>query len=127
MDDRSSRLCAGFLALAVLWVGAFWLWPTSRKIAFGDEKPGTPRALPPALAGVEPAVPSVRPAPVSTEEPVREHIVRKNETLGEIARLYYGSTSFTRFIFEANRDRLRNEDDLSLGQVLRIPHKPGAR
>lgn len=65
-------------------------------------------------------------APKPAPEPVTiEYTVRRGDTLSGIAKAFYGSIRHTDFLFEANRDRLRSEDDLRLGQVLLIPPLPG--
>lgn len=53
-----------------------------------------------------------------------EYTVQRGDTLSGIAQRFYGSQRFIDFLYEANRDRLRNKDDLRLGQVLRVPPKP---
>ncbi len=53
-----------------------------------------------------------------------EYTVRKGDTLSGIAKTFYGSTRYTDFLFNANKDRLRSRDDLKLGQVLIIPPLP---
>jgi nucleoid-associated protein YgaU len=53
-----------------------------------------------------------------------EYTVKSGDTLGGIARAYYGSTSYKDLIFQANRDRLDREDQLKIGQKLRLPPKP---
>lgn len=50
-----------------------------------------------------------------------EYTVQRGDTLGTIARRFYGSSRFTQALFEANRDRLRSPDEVRLGQVIRIP------
>ncbi|HHN78435.1 MAG TPA: LysM peptidoglycan-binding domain-containing protein [Phycisphaerales bacterium] len=53
-----------------------------------------------------------------------EYTVRKGDTLSGIAKSFYGSTRYTDFLFNANKDRLRSRDSLKLGQVLIIPPLP---
>lgn len=78
-------------------------------------KPPTPVPLgEPAATG--PSTPAP-PAPV-------EYTVRSGDTLSRIAKRQYGDSSLGWVIFEGNRDRLRHEDELRVGQVLRIPPKP---
>lgn len=57
--------------------------------------------------------------------PSTEYVVKTGDTLGGIAKAYYGSTSYKDLIFQANRDRLEQEDELKVGQKLRLPPKPG--
>ncbi len=49
------------------------------------------------------------------------HVVKKNETLGHIAQLYYGRASKWRLIYDANRDKLRTPDMVRAGMKLTIP------
>lgn len=49
------------------------------------------------------------------------HVVKKNETLGHIAVLYYGKASKWERIFEANRDKLSSPDMVRAGMKLTIP------
>jgi LysM repeat protein len=59
----------------------------------------------------------------SAPEPAREriHEVVAGDTLGAIAKTYYGKASLYMKIFEANRDILDNPDLIKVGQKLRIP------
>ncbi len=77
---------------------------------------GTPPT--PAPAG-EPAT-----NPEATPPALVEYTVRSGDTLSRIAKRQYGDSSLGWVIFEGNRDRLRHEDELRVGQVLRIPAKP---
>jgi len=49
------------------------------------------------------------------------HIVRKNETLSDIARQYYGSAAKWPKIYNANRDIIKNPHSLRPGTKLLIP------
>ena len=49
------------------------------------------------------------------------HVVRKNETLGHIALKYYGKASKWPLIYNANRDKIPNKDNLRVGLKLIIP------
>jgi len=65
------------------------------------------------------------PAPtVTPPEQTIEYTVRSGDTLSGIAKSQYGSTAYKDLIFQANRDRLKDEDSLQLGQKLRLPPKP---
>lgn len=61
---------------------------------------------------------SAEPAPASPE--VR-HTVQAGETLGRIAKEYYGDEKHYRRIYEANRDLLDDPDRIEVGQSLKIP------
>jgi nucleoid-associated protein YgaU len=59
------------------------------------------------------------PAPPAGAETI--HVVVAGDTLGAIARKYYGKASQYMRIFEANKDILKNPDVIKVGQKLRIP------
>jgi nucleoid-associated protein YgaU len=74
---------------------------------------------------VDAADPDRTPAtPEMPQAPELEYTVSRGDTLSEIAKKFYGSIRYIDFLYEANRDRLRNKNDLRLGQVLRIPSRP---
>ena len=50
------------------------------------------------------------------------HTVKSGETLGKIAKQYYGNPSKYQAIFEANRDILKNPDLIHPDQELIIPN-----
>lgn len=52
-----------------------------------------------------------------------EYAVVKGDTLSGIAQRFYGSLRYADVIFNANRDTMRSEDDLQIGQILRIPSR----
>lgn len=63
--------------------------------------------------------------PVATgPAPTIEYTVQSGDSLGKIARSFYGSITYVDFLYQANRDRLASKDDLRLGQVLLIPPLP---
>lgn len=80
------------------------------------------KPLPPAPSG-EPAA-SEPPNPTTPAPAPVEYTVRSGDTLSRIAKRQYGDSSLGWVIFEGNRDRLKHEDELKVGQVLRIPPKP---
>ncbi len=49
------------------------------------------------------------------------HVVEKGDTLWKIAESIYGDGSLYKKIFEANKDILKNPDQINVGQKLRIP------
>lgn len=53
----------------------------------------------------------------------RTHIVQKGETLSSIAAKELGSSSRFHDLFEANRDQLKDANDVRLGMTLRIPSR----
>ena len=61
---------------------------------------------------------------MEVEEQVVEaqfHTVAKGDTLGKIAKQYYGNAMKYPEIFEANKPMLKDPDKIYPGQVLRIP------
>jgi chromosome segregation ATPase len=77
--------------------------------------------LPPA----RPAVPVAQPPAVKPEAPAvaatRYHTVGTGDTLTRIAKQYYGNAGRWNDILEANRDVIRNPDNLAPGTKLRLP------
>ena len=53
------------------------------------------------------------------------HTVVSGDTLGKIAKTYYGNAMKYPEIFEANKPMLTDPDKIYPGQVLRIPHIEG--
>jgi len=61
-------------------------------------------------------------APAPTAPAVEKvHVVERGDTLGAIAKKYYGKASLYPKIFDANRDVLDDPDKIKPGQKLRIP------
>ena len=56
-----------------------------------------------------------------TEPEAQFHTVVKGDTLGKIAKTYYGNAMKYPVIFEANKPMLKDPDLIYPGQVLRIP------
>lgn len=61
------------------------------------------------------------PAPLSQEPPARTHSVKNGDTLWSIAKSYYGNGASFPQIFEANRDKLSDPNQIRAGQILTIP------
>lgn len=73
-------------------------------------------------AGAPPAPRAAATPPVAPEL----YVVKQGDTLAKIARGYYGDAGMANAIFEANRDQLRNENDLKVGQKIKLPpRRPG--
>ncbi|MEN8662895.1 MAG: LysM peptidoglycan-binding domain-containing protein, partial [Lentimonas sp.] len=65
-----------------------------------------------------------RAATPATPDPAsvpRTHTVQSGDTLSTISSRYYGTPSRWIDIYQANRDRLRSENALKVGQEIRIP------
>ncbi len=62
-------------------------------------------------------------AEVEIEVPLAQfHTVESGDTLGKIAKTYYGNAMKYPVIFEANKPMLSHPDKIYPGQVLRIPN-----
>lgn len=57
----------------------------------------------------------------TTEPEAQYHTVVSGDTLGAIAKKYYGNAGKYPVIFEANKPMLKDPDKIYPGQVLRIP------
>lgn len=51
-----------------------------------------------------------------------KHEVKPGDTLGKIAKQYYGKPAEYMHIFNANTDQLKNPDLIKVGQILTIPN-----
>lgn len=54
---------------------------------------------------------------------LRKHVIQSGDTLSTLARQYLGSSSRYKEIYEANRQVLRNEDNLPEGTTIVIPSR----
>ena len=57
----------------------------------------------------------------------KTHVVQKGETLSSIAAKELGSTNRFIEIYEANRNQLKDANDVRVGMSLRIPARPAAK
>ena len=89
------------------------------RLATGGIAPGTGRSesLHPVSVPTTQA-PATLPAPAPAP---RMHVVAAGDTLGKIARQYYGNANRWPDILAANRDVLKDEKSLLVGTKLRIP------
>ncbi len=62
---------------------------------------------------------AARPQPTRASE--KTYVIKKNDNLWKIATAVYGNGHKWRQILQANRNVLRSEHDLKVGQVLKIP------
>ena len=79
-----------------------------------------PAPVPAAGAVVTGGVPTPTAA-AAAKAAEKVHVVEKGDTLGAIAKKYYGKAGAYMKIFEANRDVLDDLDKIKPGQKLRIP------
>ena len=61
------------------------------------------------------------PAPEEPEEKAEFYTIEKGDTLGAIAKRYYGKATDYQRIFEANKDIIEDADKIYPGQKIRIP------
>lgn len=83
-----------------------------------------PVAAPAPVPAAAPVVTGGVPAPAvaaAASAPERIHVVVAGDTLGAIAKKYYGKAGAYMKIFEANKDILTDPDKIKPGQKLRIP------
>lgn len=60
--------------------------------------------------------------PAAQAEPVEQtYVIKSGDTLGKIAKEFYGKASAYMKIFEANRGIIENPDRIYPGQTIRIP------
>ncbi len=62
---------------------------------------------------------------VETTDYYHKHTVESGDTLGKIAKMYYGQANKYMHIFNANTDKLDNPDLIHPGQELVIPFPEG--
>ncbi|HAV12422.1 MAG TPA: hypothetical protein DCX06_02845 [Opitutae bacterium] len=82
------------------------------------QTPQTAAVQQPVTVQTQQTRPMATPNPASVP---RSHIVQSGDTLSTISSRYYGTPSRWIDIYQANRDRLRSENALKVGQELRIP------
>ncbi|HCT44711.1 MAG TPA: hypothetical protein DF699_05830 [Phycisphaerales bacterium] len=70
------------------------------------------------------AEPGVIESHTDSQAAVIEYVVRPGDSLSRISQRIYGSSRHARFIFDSNRDKLKSMDDISIGQLLRLPPIP---
>ena len=86
---------------------------------FGAPAVRPPRAQP-AQEALPPAPPPVAAAAPAAAPP-RTHVVQPGETLGTISARYYGTPAKWAVLFNANRDRVSDANNLRVGARLDIP------
>ena len=78
-------------------------------------------AVPRQSVQVQQARPATTPTTPDPARVPRTHTVQSGDTLSTISSRYYGTPSRWIDIYQANRDRLRSENALKVGQAIRIP------
>jgi nucleoid-associated protein YgaU len=105
---------------------AAWLLQVNRisdptKLGIGDliTLPPRPEATAAAAAAQGASAPAAAAAAAPASTAAKTHVVRKNETLGQIAQKFYGSARHAGVLLKANG--LKRPEDLRAGQTLTIP------
>ncbi len=75
-----------------------------------------------AVAGEESPTDIKANITVADESVYAKHTVKSGDTLGKIAKHYYGNAGKYTAIFEANKDILKNPDVIFPDQELKIPN-----
>ena len=88
--------------------------------------PPPPLAPTPVAVEVPAPAPAPKPETAKADQPAaptgpRTHTVADGETLSLLAFKYYGSPNKWDKIFDANRDKLKNPDQVRPGMTLKIP------
>jgi nucleoid-associated protein YgaU len=137
MESASSRLLAAVACLALVWIGAYWLYEPSGRDAGGlAPLPSvTETPLPAARTDPQPAPqpappkPEPRPAPVQPQpQPVviapqfDDYVVKPGETYETIAKARFGTSRLGLAISRANP--LKDPKRLRPGDTIRIPRDP---
>jgi len=98
-----------------------------------DALRGTTRQPSPAPEVAKPVIRPKEPMPkdavkvnrIQVPPPqIRTYQVLPGDTLSRIAKSVYGDSSKWRLLYDANRDTMRNENDLKAGENIRIPKIP---
>lgn len=76
---------------------------------------------PPPASPAPVAAPVVEKPVAPVAKPARTYVVRSGDTLSRIAGSVYGDTAQWKKIYETNREQMKNEGDIKVGQVLVIP------
>jgi nucleoid-associated protein YgaU len=123
--DTLQRIAARELGSEKLWEAIAKANPF---ISPGTLQPGREIRIPLDPTNIQgKPLPSTGGEPVQDDSPGsgdREYVVKERDTLSGIAKKMYGDSRLAEVIFKANRDQLKEADDLKVGQKLKIPPKP---
>jgi len=90
----------------------------ARRMPTVQQGPTVQMQQPQQVQQSQPRAVAATPDPASVP---RTHTVQSGDTLSTISARYYGTPSRWIDIYQANRDRLRSENALKVGQAIRIP------
>lgn len=103
----------------LLAIGAmFGLWAV---VLTSRDAPLVPAQNIPAAQGT--VAPTGAATPVEAVVASRVFVVRRGDTLRRVAAQAYGDESLWRLIYDANRDRINDPENLLIGTRLRIPDR----
>lgn len=146
MEDRTTRVVIGLLAMVGLWVGVYWWWPVDPPVSFavvaqtplpeggagdGREAPSSSQQLaaPPTTSLTQDSPtpnPFLREGLQSDRGVVQPrfatHIVGKDETLESISLVYFGTRARADAIARANP--MLSPPDLKPGREILVPLDP---
>jgi len=134
VQEQSSRIAFGLIALVALWIGVYWWWPTAQEpkgISFAaaadKDRPSGPAPKPQPDDPLPANPPAVRPAP-PTPPPViippqfTEHTIAQGDTYATISMKHYGTSAYATAIAKANP--LMSPTSLRPGRIVRVPKDP---
>ncbi|MFG0284215.1 MAG: LysM peptidoglycan-binding domain-containing protein [Phycisphaerales bacterium JB039] len=113
--------------IAAEYYGAGAQWPRisqanpQRVGEDGTVRKGVTLRIPGVAPRAQAPSPTPSPAPSAERGQVRRYTVRKNDTLGEIAQELLGSARRRSEIVALNQDKIRNENEIRAGMILKIP------
>ncbi|VAX42704.1 hypothetical protein MNBD_PLANCTO03-525 [hydrothermal vent metagenome] len=143
VSSAAARVGGGFLALAAIWIGVYWLWEPSRSagVSFSGEtadvsvspraqkiqEPVKPTADDRGKVGEAPEPRVVVDAPPVeaggvTAPAFREYTIQQGDTFERISRRFFGTIRHTEAIAAANP--FVSPTTLREGQVIRVPVDP---
>lgn len=148
MEDRTTRVVIGLLAMVGLWVGVYWWWPVDPPVSFAvvAQTPlpeggaaGGRETLASSLQSAAPATTSLTQDSPTPNLSLREglegerrggvvrprfatHVVGKDETLESISLMYFGTRAKADAIARANP--MLSPPDLKPGREILVPLDP---
>ncbi len=64
------------------------------------------------------------PAPAPVKVAPKTYVIQKGDSLSKISQKFYGTTKKWKMIYDANRDRINNINNLKVGTTITIPEDP---